>query len=276
MQALQDDDTRYEPSRPLRDLITERMVEQNDCLLKQNKKILKRLTDANLARNASTKAPGDQQVDAATVKGIVEAAKLGQTGICPGYLPPGTTPSMMGGLSGGLRLMPNDSLIQRGTSSARSLYGTADTGTGTGTSKDPMERYKQLQAEIDGFMALHRPWPPTMGRGRGDFNLSDMQKAKLKEILGTPKKAGNADDSDDDDDAGPSQRAQNPHGNMQQNTRGGGPMQGVPMMQSQMPPQMQPPPGMFPQGGGQPQQGFMPHAGMHQRPSPQGWGGAGQ
>ncbi|KAK5680801.1 hypothetical protein LTS10_006559 [Elasticomyces elasticus] len=141
------DPTTYEPSKSLRDLILERMNEQQTCLAKEQARIAERIGQLQASAQGSANGqhgPGDTQVSAADVKQITSLATSGQQGY--GASGRGAWFQRSMGSPPGPPLRPN---------------GYRYTGAqppSDNKATEPMERYQQLQAEIDALM-LNFGWP---------------------------------------------------------------------------------------------------------------------
>ncbi|KAK5741201.1 hypothetical protein LTR17_004141 [Elasticomyces elasticus] len=141
------DPARYEPSKSLRDLISERMTEQQSCLDREQARIAERVGQLQASAQASAtgqNGPGDTQVSAADVKQITSLAISGQQE----YGASGRGAWFQRSMSSppGPPLRPN----------RYRFTGAQDPSDNNAT--EPMARHPQLQAEIDALM-LNFGWP---------------------------------------------------------------------------------------------------------------------
>ncbi|KAK4899285.1 hypothetical protein LTR27_003517 [Elasticomyces elasticus] len=137
------DPARYEPSKSLRDLILERMNEQQTCLAREQARTAERVEQLQ-ASAQGLNGPGDTQISAADVKQIASAATSSQQGY--GASGRGAWFQRSMGSPWGPPLRPN---------------GYRYTGVqppSDNNATEPMARYQQLQAEIDALM-LNFEWP---------------------------------------------------------------------------------------------------------------------
>ncbi|KAK3638211.1 hypothetical protein LTR56_013240 [Elasticomyces elasticus] len=141
------DPTTYEPSRSLRDLILERMTEQQTCLDREQARIAERVEQLQASAQGPAngqQGPGDTQVSAADVKQITSAATSSQQGYDASGRGAWFQRSM--GNPPGPPLRPNGYRF------------TGAQGPSDNNATEPMARYQQLQAEIDALL-LNFGWP---------------------------------------------------------------------------------------------------------------------
>ncbi|KAK5706791.1 hypothetical protein LTR97_001783 [Elasticomyces elasticus] len=135
------DPTTYEPSKPLRDLILDRMNEQA--------RIAERVEQLQASATGQN-GPGDTQVSAADVKQITSAATSGQQGYDASGRGAWFKRSM--GSPPGPPLRPNGYRF------------TGAQGPSDNNATEPMARYQQLQVEIDALLLnFGRPAMRTTG-----------------------------------------------------------------------------------------------------------------
>ncbi|KAK1822656.1 hypothetical protein LTR12_003003 [Friedmanniomyces endolithicus] len=80
LQQQQQQETNYEPSQSLRDLITSRLIQQQKCLKHEQKRLatlVETSCEAKRVSDAGKKSPGDQQISAASVQQATVGATLG-------------------------------------------------------------------------------------------------------------------------------------------------------------------------------------------------------
>ncbi|KAK4543060.1 hypothetical protein LTR36_005837 [Oleoguttula mirabilis] len=179
--ASDSDETKYEPSKTLRELITDRLVEQSMCLLKiVNEYIEPLVADAITAEQqvGGKKGPGDRYIGAQKVAAITKMGGIGAPGfglglggsrVGPRMAEPRSFIGLQGGIGGMIdpysarvayreamgRRGGRQRLIPRSFSGWPIIPGGGPPGSGgDGKAKDPMERYLQLAAEIDALMGM--------------------------------------------------------------------------------------------------------------------------
>ncbi|EMC97313.1 hypothetical protein BAUCODRAFT_33037 [Baudoinia panamericana UAMH 10762] len=192
----EDDKTKYEPSQSVRDLIRVRLEEQHDLLRKIiNKEIwplLQAYTEGQAtAENGAPKTAGDQQIDAKTVKSVVDSARNrsvrsdrgpsgksfwgdgeidgGSTGNPYGWTPDGSK-----GLGGAYYGLYSGMLGHPHTPSA------AMPGYKSNTKKDkmdPIQRFEQIDTEMRALVAL-----------TSDQNQGGMPRLPARNSLPTTKR----------------------------------------------------------------------------------------
>ncbi|KAK5713139.1 hypothetical protein LTR15_011501 [Elasticomyces elasticus] len=144
------DPTTYEPSKPLRDLILDRMNEQQTCLDREQARIAERVEQLQASATGQND-PGDTQVSAADVKQITSAATSGQQGYDASGRGAWFKRSM--GSPPGPPLRPNGYRF------------TGAQGPSDNNATEPMARYQQLQVEIDALLLnFGRPAMRTTGQ----------------------------------------------------------------------------------------------------------------
>ncbi|KAK3073529.1 hypothetical protein LTR53_004818 [Teratosphaeriaceae sp. CCFEE 6253] len=265
-----DDRTKYAPSQTLRDLVSGRMVEQRSCQLAQQKRVAKRveqLDDARRAARGGPKGPGDQQLSAQTVKAITCDTTAPQLGGGPYGM--GSPMCDMGyggvGTSGrsGMRSSPHMNPYV--------LPPDRSIGTGDTKRKAPLERYEQLQSEIDallaGFMASEDPMlameATTLMCHPGGDRPSRVRVMMFERLVAAPgrQEADSGSEEEEEEDDAASEPAE------EEDERG--PVMLAPPRQAprQAP---NPPRGYMPQGGGGPGQRCPPPPQQHAQPPPPG------
>ncbi|KAK5121857.1 hypothetical protein LTR85_004428 [Meristemomyces frigidus] len=165
LSSSESDSTKYEPSRTLCELITDRLVEQSTCLLKVvNECIEPAVAEAMAAqqREDRKKRPGDRYVDAHKVVAITQMTSGRLSGLGPGGASWWPRPMPFGGMLGGI--------------------GGSE---GVQKAKDPMMRYQQLAVEIDALINLsdvdaENPYEALESRFRG---MASPTKSRFKRIV---------------------------------------------------------------------------------------------
>ncbi|KAK1074250.1 hypothetical protein LTR12_002258 [Friedmanniomyces endolithicus] len=244
MQQRQQQETNYEPSQSLRNLITSRLIQQQKCLKHEQKRVATLVETSHEAKkvsDAGRKGPGDQQISAASVQRATVAATMSYQ----------DTMVMSGGPLGNLREYLNlpTMLSTRAAMSMQcspfAAYG-GNTGvaspvqaeTVSSNKKRSMIRYTQLQAEIDSLSSLYQPSEADM-LGLQAAMLSTDRNAIVKLLLAAPEvDEENDSESSSDEDGQESepedngsfrgipqrtQEAQGPHRNMPQPSGGAAP-----------------------------------------------------
>ncbi|KAK0285572.1 hypothetical protein LTR35_004912 [Friedmanniomyces endolithicus] len=244
LQQQQQQETNYEPSQSLRDLITSRLIQQQKCLKHEQKRLatlVENSCEAKRVSDAGRKGPGDQQISAASVQQATVGATLGYqdpmmmsrnplgmpraynnfSNTTRAYAAMGTPFSPFAGYGGEMGV---ESPVQAGKKSSKT--------------RDSMERYTQLQAEIDALTLLHQPSGANM-LGLQAAMLSTDQNAIVKLLLAAPEvdeESDSEDSSGEDEQESESedngsfggtlkrtQEAQGPHRNMPQPSGGAAP-----------------------------------------------------
>ncbi|KAK3117547.1 hypothetical protein LTR53_000973 [Teratosphaeriaceae sp. CCFEE 6253] len=202
-----DDQTKYALSQTLRDLVSDRMVEQQGCLAAQQKRVAKRVAQLDEARRRSAgrgpKGPGDQQLAAQTVKAIT----CDTTGPQLGGGPYGMG-SPMGGF-GGVTISVQPMMHPPPLMSPYAIPPHRSSGTAETKRRGPLERYEQLQSEIDallaGVMASEDPMlameATTLMCHPGGDGASRVRVMMFEKLLAAPRRqeadSGSEEEEDD-------------------------------------------------------------------------------
>ncbi|KAK0927127.1 hypothetical protein LTR91_010916 [Friedmanniomyces endolithicus] len=191
LQQQQQQETYYEPSQSLRDLITSRLIQQQKCLKHEQKRLatmVETSCEAKRVSDAGRKGPGDQQISAASVQQATVGATLGYqdpmmmsrnplgmprayndpSNMTRAYAAMGTPFSPFAGYGGEIGVEPP---VQAGKKSSKT--------------KDSMIRYTQLQAEIDALALLYQPSEADM-LGLQAAMLSTDRNMTVKLLLAAP------------------------------------------------------------------------------------------
>ncbi|TKA72995.1 hypothetical protein B0A55_05209 [Friedmanniomyces simplex] len=248
MQQQQEQKIKYEPSRSLRDLITERIVNQQECLENEQKRLELLIAQSGEAERASKqgdKGPGDQQISAVRVKRATEVAATGHQayGAFGMPIPP---------------FHSNDESFLTALGVAPAKQGNKKASK----TKHPMMRYKQLQAEIVALTYLYRP----SGQALQKFQAAMFPHADRNAIVNILL-AVQESEEDSDDETGSEEEEQQEGGFGEF-----APPQGVPRRARAPPGPRDAPPAQQrqpPQMDGPGPRGYMPQPNPGNAPAPQ-------
>ncbi|KAK0940434.1 hypothetical protein LTR48_004013 [Friedmanniomyces endolithicus] len=244
MQQQQQQETNDEPSQSLRDLITSRLIQQQKCLKHEQKRLATLVETSSEARKASEaggKGPGDQQISAASVQRATVGATLGfqdpmmmssnPLGDPRAYIDLSTMTSARAAM--GMPFSP-----YAGYGGDMGVTCPVQASEKSSKTRDSMERYTQLQAEIDALTLLYQPSGANM-LGLQAAMLSTDRNATVKLLLAAPEvdeessSESNSEEGEQESDSedGDSSRAvaqrtreaQGPRGNMPQPSSGTAP-----------------------------------------------------
>ncbi|KAK0973345.1 hypothetical protein LTS01_014610 [Friedmanniomyces endolithicus] len=244
MQQQQQQETNYEPSQSLRDLLTSRLIQQQKCLKQEQKRLatlVETSCEAKKVSDAGGKGPGDQQISAASVQRTTVGAtsdyqdpmmmSRNPLGIPRAYINLSAMTSAHAAMG-----MPSSPFA--GFGGDMGVTSPVQAETVSSNKKSSMMRYTQLQAEIDSLSSLYQPSKADM-LGLQAAMLSTDRNAIVKLLLAAPEvdEESDSESSSDEDEQesesedsgsfrGVPQRtreAQGPHSNMPQPSGGAAP-----------------------------------------------------